>query len=47
MYIGFSVGFKSHSNQLSIATSINSPVVVEYHLHQFISLNSCDCLRPE
>ena len=39
--------FKSHSDQLSIATSINSAVVCEHHLHQFIPLNSCDCLSPE
>ena len=45
IYIGFSVstelsgrGFKFHSNQLSIVTSKNAPVVGEYHLHQ---LNSC------
>ena len=54
IYIGFSVstefsgrGFKFHSDKLSIGTSINAPVVGEYHLHQFIPLNSCDCFRPE
>ena len=40
-------GFKSHSEELSIATSINSSVVGEYHLHQFILLNASICLRPK
>ena len=53
-YIGFSVwtelsgpGSKSHSDQLSIATSINFPIFGEYDPHQFILPNLGDCLRPK
>ena len=39
-------GFKSHSDQLSAATSKNSSVVNTIFGYSF-SLNSCDCLRSE
>ena len=43
----FSVrGFKSHSDQFSIANSKNSLVVNLIWICSF-PLNSCDCLRPE
>ena len=39
-------GFKSHSGQLSIATSKNSSVVNTIYICSFLP-NSCDCLRSE
>ena len=39
-------GFKSHSDQLSIATSKNCSVVNTICISSF-ALNSCDYLKPE